>query len=324
MMHRNRLTSAQRVKGFTLIELLVVIAIIAILAAILFPVFAQAKEAAKKTASLSNLKQTATAHIMYGGDNDDYFALAYHNGGPAGFEGQAWMNSIQPYTKNFDIFTSPGANIKNSNSWSYYYQQLGVIPRAVYVNGRTDMTKDYYIGHPTGIRATAVSMNNVAYDGIFGWGINGNLPAFWGNVTHNQAGVVSGTPSYAQTQVAEPSEMVLVWEANLFESAFTQFTGGTVGLCVGSYPDWAIPDLLIAGAAPVWNGGEKNCAGMAGSPSVAPDYGGRMKYKNGSVVICFTDGHAKALATPKAYENSASVCPELGGTTRCAKHLWPR
>lgn len=58
--------------GFTLIELLVVIAIIAILAAILFPVFAQAKAAAKKTACLSNLKQIATANIMYEGDSDDY------------------------------------------------------------------------------------------------------------------------------------------------------------------------------------------------------------------------------------------------------------
>jgi len=60
-------------KAFTLIELLVVIAIIAILAAILFPVFAQAKEAAKKTADLSNLKQIGLAAVAYCADNDDYF-----------------------------------------------------------------------------------------------------------------------------------------------------------------------------------------------------------------------------------------------------------
>jgi prepilin-type N-terminal cleavage/methylation domain-containing protein len=58
--------------AFTLIELLVVIAIIAILAAILFPVFAQAKMAAKKTAALSNAKQIATANMMYMGDYDDH------------------------------------------------------------------------------------------------------------------------------------------------------------------------------------------------------------------------------------------------------------
>ena len=58
-------------RGFTLIELLVVIAIIAILAAILFPVFAQAKEAAKRTSCLSNSNQLGKAMLMYMGDNDD-------------------------------------------------------------------------------------------------------------------------------------------------------------------------------------------------------------------------------------------------------------
>ena len=58
-------------KAFTLIELLVVIAIIAILAAILFPVFAQAKEAAKRTTDLSNAKQIGLAFQMYAGDYDD-------------------------------------------------------------------------------------------------------------------------------------------------------------------------------------------------------------------------------------------------------------
>src|SRR5438874_5120163 len=73
-------------RGFTLIELLVVIAIIAILAAILFPVFAQAKAAAKKTACLSNLKQNALAVMMYNSDYDGNFAQsAYTTDGPNGY-----------------------------------------------------------------------------------------------------------------------------------------------------------------------------------------------------------------------------------------------
>ncbi len=64
-------------KAFTLIELLVVIAIIAILAAILFPVFAQAKEAAKKTTSVSNMRQVGTAMLLYLGDYDDTTPTLY-------------------------------------------------------------------------------------------------------------------------------------------------------------------------------------------------------------------------------------------------------
>jgi prepilin-type N-terminal cleavage/methylation domain-containing protein/prepilin-type processing-associated H-X9-DG protein len=96
-------------KAFTLIELLVVIAIIAILAAILFPVFAQAKAAAKQTQNLSNLKQLATAAQLYAGDYDDYLPvdpLVDHcpSGNTSEGEINRWGNYywpflFQPYTK---------------------------------------------------------------------------------------------------------------------------------------------------------------------------------------------------------------------------------
>ena len=89
-------------KGFTLIELLVVIAIIAILAAILFPVFAQAKEAAKKTSCLSNEKQITLGLLMYTNDNDDLHAQAEFGGNGAGPH-ITWTTVVYPYIKNGDF-----------------------------------------------------------------------------------------------------------------------------------------------------------------------------------------------------------------------------
>ncbi len=102
-------------KAFTLIELLVVIAIIAILAAILFPVFAQAKAAAKKTSSLSNIKQLDLANIMYANDYDDVFSFGceYSWWQPSS---KGWTWNIQPYVKNTQIFLSPGDS-KPKGTW---------------------------------------------------------------------------------------------------------------------------------------------------------------------------------------------------------------
>src|SRR5687768_11062095 len=98
--------------AFTLIELLVVIAIIAILAAILFPVFAQAKLAAKKTAALANTKQLSLAINMYLTDSDDMFPEAVLGGctGQATSNNSLWTRTIYPYMKNRDILKDPTAS----------------------------------------------------------------------------------------------------------------------------------------------------------------------------------------------------------------------
>jgi prepilin-type N-terminal cleavage/methylation domain-containing protein/prepilin-type processing-associated H-X9-DG protein len=103
-----------RKTAFTLIELLVVIAIIAILAAILFPVFAQAKEAAKRTVCLSNTKQSILAYLMYTNDSDDTTpAVEEYYGGnpniPTGYTYQVidYWELVQPYSKNVQMFFCP-------------------------------------------------------------------------------------------------------------------------------------------------------------------------------------------------------------------------
>lgn len=101
-----------RETGFTLIELLVVIAIIAILAAILFPVFAQAREKARATACLSNLKQVGTALMMYTQDYDETNPPSNDN--VSDFNNPAvvavrpsYLGVLTPYTKNKDVYYCP-------------------------------------------------------------------------------------------------------------------------------------------------------------------------------------------------------------------------
>jgi len=153
--HASHSTAKRR--AFTLIELLVVIAIIAILAAILFPVFAQAKRAAKVSVDVSNTKQLALAITMYSTDYDDVWPMTIQTLHPAD-PTQPWYSTnqyvgilqmINPYTKNFDIFwqaidPKPGSlktptvsdpvNGTITGTWGDWSKEETILPNNVALN----------------------------------------------------------------------------------------------------------------------------------------------------------------------------------------------
>lgn len=106
-------TATLRPGGFTLIELLVVIAIIAILAAILFPVFARAREKARQASCASNEKQIALAILMYAQDYDERLPIEFFGWTTTP---PTWREIVAPYIKNIQIFQCP-----SESTWQYSY-----------------------------------------------------------------------------------------------------------------------------------------------------------------------------------------------------------
>jgi len=148
-------------RGFTLIELLVVIAIIAILAAILFPVFARAREKARTTACLSNVKELATAVHMYVQDYDEtmpgYTVYTSNSASvPRPYSGGSgtylyWMDVLWPYVLNREVFRCPSYSTTSSTDiFQGYGWNAGV---------------GYCINHPTRGRNATPPAPNGYYDG---------------------------------------------------------------------------------------------------------------------------------------------------------------
>ncbi|MBM3497280.1 MAG: DUF1559 domain-containing protein [Armatimonadetes bacterium] len=156
-------------RGFTLIELLVVIAIIAILAAILFPVFARAREQARSSSCSSNVKQLMVAFQMYASDSDGN--LPYYWYIVSGGRAWTWPEIVDPYVKNTQIHICPSAPLTATTYWATAPAGTAVVstycwPSWVKYSWYNWYGTTMFAGYPTGTSGVKVNAWDVVAHGM--------------------------------------------------------------------------------------------------------------------------------------------------------------
>lgn len=272
--------------AFTLIELLVVIAIIAILAAILFPVFAQAREKARQTACLSNCKQIGIALMMYTQDNDEKYAGCFYriptiNGG--GVDRIPLESQIQSYVKNTGVWTCPSAdsaptNVGKGDFWDGSFA------------GANAKSRTYtYMGN---IRTRQSGGNNDANTGLTGdWEQSGQ----------------------ALASLDEPASTIAIAESRGFNGNNAGRTEGSAGDAVYGSP-WG---SLFTGCDTYKLAGRKKGEDAATSGGCDAEFnstaGIRGHQSQGNYI--FTDGHVKAQTWGQIRKNDFALFKRRKSTT---------
>jgi len=191
-----------------LIELLVVIAIIAILAAILFPVFAQARESARRTTCLSNEKQIGLAILQYAQDYDESFPLVFAPNTSAdnssmyykgGWRIYTWQNLVQPYSKNWQTFVCPDSGMEKSDPVTSIdpFANYAMLGRSVAVDPSITHFTDFFYNWGAG-----------SYQGI-----GGAFPIAFASSPYFGVCVFKGAPSLTLGAVAAPASMAMIVES---------------------------------------------------------------------------------------------------------------
>ncbi|HWD37724.1 MAG TPA: prepilin-type N-terminal cleavage/methylation domain-containing protein [Fimbriimonas sp.] len=278
--------------GFTLIELLVVIAIIAILAAILFPVFAQAKAAAKKTAAISNSKQVNLAMLEYATDNDDRYPILLYNGTFDVTQGDSNVHvNIRPYYKSEDILMDPldpaSKSVRN-------------YPDSSLPAPTTEAQREYNFGFTAD------------------WGVN---MQFIGPINVDSSGVIHPT-AITTTTMARPANTILaisgVWGR---DASGATYGGGNYAVDAPCWHDQNGADMRpgYEGANYWWFGGW-----VPSQPLAWNVFGGVWPWHNSGtqVIVAWGDGHTKAIQMNQVAAGCDVKDSSAGFVTDPDKFLW--
>ena len=272
-------------RGFTLIELLVVIAIIAILAAILFPVFAQARAKARQAVCLSNFKQVGLAGMMYVNDYDEMYPPSQYSGmaGPASNGGTAvkyasWKNFVQPYAKTVSLFWCPDSKA----NMALIYDPNTLLPVPGWPGYSTYMDYIWFNCSPASIAYTGDPLCAAANNTFFqkGYAV---APPFSADINIVTGAYSTGFAVVGQATIAEVAETSWILDTKNVEP-FTYFD--SMNRC------WQ--EQGPGGGQGQWNPGiTPTCCVDPSSPT-----GNRRPYgwwgiHSKGIQMCFADGHAK-------------------------------
>jgi prepilin-type N-terminal cleavage/methylation domain-containing protein len=297
-------------RAFTLIELLVVIAIIAILAAILFPVFAQAKVAAKKAALISNAKQFGTSQMLYLTDADDVFCPVLSIN--ANWEMNSWAVQCMPYMKSVGILMDPFAPAKITDNPFILNSQWGMPPRraaSAYCPTNENDLSGCAMGiyNPNG-RTQLTGGERWGRSGIAGANIT---PDAWMYIKNWYR---ANVPSMSSTAVTRPADTLLITQSNTPDlmwasdwnpdEAFRYWGDANFNL-------WGNSNMTCGPAGRIGTTGAQ--AGVyptsISEPSVFP---------TGINSSVYTDGHAKAQPWRAMHSQTVS-----NGTVKYLKYASP-